>query len=383
MRARLPEWTWSACAIGAIILGSFFPGPQRAAISDLPQPHPMVSFFFLTLASVIFVLLRHRSPMFAMVGTAITFMMSAWLYLPSLGAGIAVTICAYALAEKWSRTYTFAATAAVVLPLLLLAVGLTGWQGIDVRVFPVAAAVAFSAALGDSDRSRREYLDEILDRAERAEKTREAEAQRRVTEERLRIARDLHDTVAHQISVISLNAGVASSATSDPRAQVALSNIRTASRSALSEISGLLQYLRTDEHTRPPTDFSPEADPHQRAPQPGLSDLSTLTKGVNVIIDGDLTRVTGAADVAAYRVTQEALTNARKHGTGTPDLTIRVNDDLTITVVNTRREIAGEGTGLGLIGIRERVNALGGTVKAGPERDRYTLTAHLPLTREP
>lgn len=432
---RLPAWLGDALIVGAIVLGSLFPGPSRPLLPYWTGPHPLVSISLLMIASIIFVLIRHDWPMVALLGTLLAFVLATRLYVNSIGPGIALVICAYTLAERWPRRRAFAASATVVTLLLTLSMALANWDGFDIRVFTVGAAVAFAAALGDSDRNRREYLDEVLDRAEHAEQTREAEAQRRVTEERLRIARDLHDTVAHQISVISLNAGVASAGTTDPRAQAALANIRTASRSALSEISALLKYLRTDEadeHPRTPSGIaaSPDTPPSgavssnpdtavqfgppsppvprvnahdvvvapsgivigegpprtpsqlpQHAPQPGLANLGELTDGVECVVDGDLTRVTGPTDVAAFRVIQEALTNARKHGTGTPLLQVSVEGDLELRVEN-RRGTVGVGTGFGLIGIRERVAALGGTVETGPDGDRYVLTAHLPLTRE-
>ena len=94
--------------------------------------------------------------------------------------------------------------------LVLLALAVAGWDSLDTRVFQIGAALAIAAALADSARSRHAYLRQVEDRAERAEQTRELEARRRVADERLRIARDLHDTVAHQISVINLHAGAAS-----------------------------------------------------------------------------------------------------------------------------------------------------------------------------
>ncbi len=254
-----------------------------------------------------------------------------------------------------------------------------------------ALAVAFAAAAGDGARHRRAYIEAITERAERAERTREAEARRRVSEERLRIARDLHDTVAHQIAVISLNAGVASSAldTNPERARTALVTIRGASRTVLTEIGDLLNLLRADEPDGAPT-----------APQHGLEHLDVLlgqfaTSGLGVQrrVEGDLSRVTGAADLVAYRLIQESLTNAHKHGAEhRADLLLQTTGDtLRIVVTNpvpadgaahraaTDRPV---GAGVGLLGMRERVASVRGTVTAGVAPGGWTVTASIPLPKE-
>ena len=277
-----------------------------------------------------------------------------------------------------------AATAVAVAALSIYAARETGF---DPRVFQFAVSVAFAAAVGDATRSRREYIEAITERAERAERTREAEAQRRVAEERLRIARDLHDAVAHQIAVISLNAGVASASMMKrpERAQEALTLIRGAARTVLGEIGDLLNVLRAGED---PTD---EPAP----PQPDLSRIDDLVRAfaavgmrVTVRTEGDITAVTGSTAIVAYRVLQEALTNAHKHGAeGRAHVLVEAgHDTLRLTVTNPvgvkRPEARTNGGGHGLLGIRERVAAVHGSVETIPGAGSFRLTATLPLTKE-
>jgi signal transduction histidine kinase len=258
----------------------------------------------------------------------------------------------------------------------------------DPRMVQFTLAVAFAAAAGDATRSRREYIVAVTERAERAEQTREAEARRRVSEERLRIARDLHDTVAHQIAVISLNAGVASSSLESPeRAQEALSTIRSASRTVLGEIGDLLALLRTE-----------DPDAGTTAPPSGLGRLDELVEqfaqsglSVHLRVEGDPGHVSGAADLVAYHVIQEGLTNALKHGTDhRAHVLVEVADEhVTVVVTNPTipaahdaRRDAAAGAGHGLIGLRERVASVRGVVETGTTAGGYRLAATLPLAKE-
>ena len=225
----------------------------------------------------------------------------------------------------------------------------------------------------------------MTERAERAERSREVEARRRVAEERLRIARDLHDTVAHRISVISLNAGVASQALESrpEKAREALGTIRSAARGVLSEISDLLTHLRSEEDPAAPT-----------RPQWGMGDLPELVARmeaagleIDLRVDGELEQVDGTAGQVGYRVVQEGLTNAHKHGRR-HGVRVRIavgSSSLRIEVLNRIEPLSsgrGEVTGdqLGLLGVRERVASAGGTVEAGLAGMDFRLLVELPLT---
>ncbi|MGW7416259.1 histidine kinase [Streptomyces sp. NPDC054863] len=233
--------------------------------------------------------------------------------------------------------------------------GLFAWTGIG-------------ASAGDAVRSRRAFIDAIRERAERAERTREEEARRRVAEERLRIARDLHDVVAHHIALVNVQAGVAAHVM-DKRpdlAKEALAHVREASRSALGELRATVGLLRQSGDPQAPTE-----------PAPGLGVLDGLLDTFrNAGLPVELARTDGgplaaSVDLAAYRIIQEALTNVRKHAG--PDAkaevsVVRAGASIEVTVVDDGTETPppeADG-GHGLIGMHERVGALGGTLSAGP-----------------
>ncbi|WP_107416314.1 sensor histidine kinase [Streptomyces sp. CdTB01] len=235
----------------------------------------------------------------------------------------------------------------------------------------IAAWVAAIVALAELARVRREQW--ARDRAERAQA-----ARRRADEERLRIARELHDVLAHSISVINVQAGVGLALldTDPEQARSALTTIKAASKEALGEVRQVLDTLRT------PGDAP-------RAPAPGLDRLPELVQqaasaGLTVDVEGEPPRLAPGTDLAAFRIVQEALTNVVRHsgsrharvrvGHDTGTLRLRIDDDGPATGAD-----AG-GSGNGLAGMRERAAALGGTIEAGPRPDGgYRVLAVLPL----
>nr|WP_277987190.1 histidine kinase [Microbacterium esteraromaticum] len=232
-------------------------------------------------------------------------------------------------------------------------------------------------ALADAARTRRAYTDELRLRALRAEQTREAEAARAVAEDRLRIARDLHDSVAHRISVMSLSAGVASSTLeSNPQAaQEALSTIRSASRAVLTDIGALLGSLR--EQTVVGLASLDEL----------VGDFATAGLEVDVRVDGDVAALPAPVDVLAYRVVQEGLTNAMKHGDGDARLGITVTpEQVRVEVRNrvgrTAPTHTSVGASYGLLGMRERVEEAGGMLEADRVGDEHALSVRVPLAAQ-
>ncbi|WP_234311909.1 sensor histidine kinase [Streptomyces griseus] len=233
-----------------------------------------------------------------------------------------------------------------------------------------AAWVVAIVAVSELARTRREQW--ARERAERAQA-----ARRRADEERLRIARELHDVLAHSLSVINVQAGVGLALLdSDPeQARTALTTIKSASKEALGDVRQVLGTLRT------PGDAP-------RAPVPGLDRLPELVEqaaraGLTVEVDGEPPNLPPGTDLAAFRILQEALTNVVRHsgsrharvrldhGDGT--LRLRVDDDGPATGTD-----AG-GSGNGLAGMRERAAALGGTIEAGPRPDGgFRVLAVLP-----
>ncbi|MCX5382586.1 sensor histidine kinase [Streptomyces sp. NBC_00083] len=206
------------------------------------------------------------------------------------------------------------------------------------------------------------------------------ESERRLTEERLRIARDLHDLLAHSITLIGVRTSVAAhvlTATPDrlDRAGLAaaLDSIADTCREARAELRTTLTVLRADEH----------------GPLPDLTGLPDLARsaGADLAVDTTGTRVPPAVGAAAYRIVQESLTNAVRHAG--PDATIRVRVEtggpaLRVTVTDDGHGPAATGTGFGILGMRERARSVGGTLDAGPHPDGgFQVTAHLPLPPSP
>jgi signal transduction histidine kinase len=237
--------------------------------------------------------------------------------------------------------------------------------------------------LGEALRSRHALAHEAELRASQAERTRHEEAQRRVAEERLRIARELHDVLAHTVAVINVQAGVAAHVLDQQpeQAREALNHIKTASRATLQELRALVGVLREDGARAP------------LAPAPGLAaldDLVATVRDAGLTVDVADTRRNGplpaTVDVAAYRILQESLTNAIKHAGGAAVRVTIAQDTagLELEVTNNGGEglpasIAG-GLGHGVSGMRERAAALGGSLEAGPLPDGgFRVHATLPL----
>ncbi|MCX5396828.1 sensor histidine kinase [Streptomyces sp. NBC_00102] len=237
-------------------------------------------------------------------------------------------------------------------------------------------------AVGDAVRSRRELLVSYQERAEYAEATRDEEARRRVVAERMRLARELHDVVTHHLTLVNAQAGVAAHLVRQDAelAERALGQIHDTSRAALDELRAVVGLLRqTDDSDQP------------LAPAPGLRDLPALLDSfrhaglrVEARHDGPPATLPPLADLAAYRVVQEAMTNARKH-------VVDARVSVAVAVHPTHLEVSvtddggtgpgqGPGTGLGLISLTERVRATGGTLRTGPRKSGgFGVHALLPL----
>ncbi|MFD7665663.1 sensor histidine kinase [Streptomyces sp. NPDC059788] len=238
-------------------------------------------------------------------------------------------------------------------------------------------AMAASCTAGLLSRERREHAVAL-----RAQEVAEA-----VTAERLRIARELHDMVAHSIGVIAIQAGVGSRViqTQPAQAREALRAIEATSRQTLSGLRRTLVSLRQDDRAATTSQQSP------LAPSPGLADLerlaaATADAGVRVDVrrSGEQRPVPAEIDLSAYRIVQEALTNVVRHaGTGRCRVAIDYGDEeLSVEVVDDGRGATGNGSahGFGIIGMRERVALLGGHLSAGPRPEGgFRVTARLPL----
>jgi signal transduction histidine kinase len=256
-------------------------------------------------------------------------------------------------------------------------------HSVDELVFiPLEFAIAWVA--GFALRERVEQAEAAEMRAALAERERDAAARIAVAEERARIARELHDVVAHAVSVMVLQVGAVRHKLPDAQAEDrdALGDVERAGRTALAEMRQLLAAMRRD------------GDEAELVPQPGLDGLDALLKEieraglpVELHLAGDAVALPRGIDLSAYRIIQEGLTNALKHAHA-PDVDVTVRyrpDGLEIEVRdNGQGASANDGLGHGLVGIRERVKIYGGEMTAGSENgDGFVLRARLPLTGSP
>ncbi len=339
------------------------------------------------------VAVRRRWPLPALVVSAAAAESYMALYRGQTGmlVMLAPLIAVYTVAERGDRRRGLAIGGLAVAALGVVH-GLLKPSWMGPANLALVALGALAVAAGDSSRNRRAYLAEAEQRAARAEHERDADARRRVTEERLRIARDLHDSVGHHLALISVQSAVADRllGTAPERAHEALSHVQAASRSALEELGDTIGLLREAGEPAAPTQPTPGLD--------GLTELvaSFRASGLNIeeYVGGTVRRLAPAASLTAYRVIQESLTNICKHA-GVPGARLRLAYEraaLHITIDDNGSAglqrpggaapggaAAGRG-GHGIIGMRERVTAVGGAFQAGPRPGGgFRVSATLPL----
>ncbi|WKX71800.1 sensor histidine kinase [Streptomyces sp. XD-27] len=265
----------------------------------------------------------------------------------------------------------------------------TAWQWFVVTAF-LTIPFVLAWVLGDSIRTRRAYYAQLEERAARLEKEREERSKMAVAAERARIARELHDVVAHNVSVMVVQAdGAAYVMDAAPeQARQALETISGTGRQALAEMRRLLGVLRTGEPSDS-TDYVPQPDVEQ------IDDLIEQVRGAGLVVDfrveGSPRPLPSGVELTAYRIVQEALTNTRKHGGPDVEASVRLtyfDDGLGLLVEDdgrgAQREMyedgGADGQGHGLIGMRERVGMVGGTLDAGPRPGGgFRISALLPL----
>ncbi|MEV4976320.1 sensor histidine kinase [Streptomyces scopuliridis] len=315
---------------------------------------------------------RRRAPMPVLLCTGGLTLLDLFTGDPPAPVVFSAVIALYTVGAHTDRPTTWRVGLATMGVLTAVAMLLSPEPWYAQQNLSIFAWTGMAGAAGDAVRSRRGFIDAIRERAERAERTREEEARRRVAEERLRIARDLHDVVAHHIALVNVQAGVASHVMDKrpDQAKEALAHVREASRSALNELRATVGLLRQSGDPAAPTE-----------PAPGLAHIDGLldtfrNAGLPVEFAANGAGAPGsslpaAVDLAAYRIIQEALTNVRKHA-GQPAKAevsvVRVGATIEITVLDDGKGTGepADGGGHGLIGMRERVTALGGTLTAGP-----------------
>ncbi|MGY0023450.1 sensor histidine kinase [Streptomyces sp. cg35] len=358
----------------AMVAGSFVDpnGPDGMYVWGARTPGGL-SLLLMVLGAAALVF-RRLAPMYVLAATATVSVVELATGEPRAPVVMSAVVALFTVAATTDRPTTWRvglATMAVLTGVAMLVGPLPWYAQENLGIF---AWTGMAAAAGDAVRSRRAFVDAIRERAERAERTREEEARRRVAEERLRIARDLHDVVAHHIALVNVQAGVAAHVMDKrpDQAKEALSHVREASRSALNELRATVGLLRQTGDPEAPTE-----------PAPGLDRLDDLVDTfrhaglpVEVARAASAPALPAAVDLAAFRVVQEALTNVQKHAG--PDAkaevsVVRVGADVEISILDNgpgadpkSPHRLDENGGHGLLGMRERVTALGGTLTAGP-----------------
>jgi signal transduction histidine kinase len=375
-----------ALGIGAIqVAGSWV--SERFGHSPVWRPLDAWAYLLLA-AGPLSLLFRRRWPLAVLAVTLACGLAYAGRVYPEGPSSLAVYPALWTVALTLPRRVAWlaaTAAAAVVAGTELFLYDDTMFDG-----EPLYAAVTVFAAMwwGEAVRARRAYVAELRDRAERAERTREEEARRRVHEERMRIARELHDVVSHTIGVISVQAGVAAHLLHrrPDKAADSLAAIRLASDEALGELHAMLGVLR---------DGDGGGSGAPLAPAPGLGELDVLVVQaagagveVRVSLEGRPRRLPPAVDLACYRVVQESLTNVARHAAASQaEITVSHDHDRVVVEVtdngNGGREAAGNGgggSGQGILGMRERARALGGSLEAGPRPGGgFRVRASLPV----
>jgi signal transduction histidine kinase len=344
----------------------------------------------LTLCATLPLVWRRRHPVLVLLVVVAAALTHAVMVFGGAGPLLGLLVSLYSVASYGSALAARVGLAAVLVfhPLVVLHDPKDlGWGDFILGAAMLTAAWVF----GDSRRVRRMHLATIEDRAARLERERDEQARIAARDERTRIAREMHDIVAHNVSVMVVQAGAARRMVArDPGAAAeAAGEVEATGRAALRDMRRVLGVLRSDDETARPLDGEAVA----LAPQPDLSDVPTLVSqcreaGLDVTVqcDGEVRPLPSGVELAAYRIVQEALTNTMKHA-GPARAVVRIvygHDDLTVVVGDNGRGPSFEPAtgGHGLPGMRERVAVYGGDLDAGARPGGgFRVRARLPLER--
>src|SRR5512132_1554145 len=383
---RLPASAWVFDSVLALVAA----GLATALFVPMPSSGLPRGMLALTYALVLLHTLplagRRRFPGTVLALVVASGLAGAALGLPPFFEGPAILVAVYSVAAYGGRWVSLAGLA--VAELGLAALQLTSFEFAEIEgLAPVGSMGILAAAwlLGHFAHNYRAYAAGLEERTTELEQAREELARRAVTEERLRLARELHDVVAHAMSVIAVQSGVGAHVADSRPGEVgkALAAIEVTSRAALTELRRLLGVLRQD------------GDPQASlAPVPGLANLEGLLAevaeaglAVRLRVEGAPSPLPAGVDLSAYRIVQEALTNVVKHaGPAHAQVTIRYRDqEVAVEVIDDGHGVAavagdgGKGTGHGLIGMAERVAAFGGDLEVGPRAGGgFRVVARLP-----
>ena len=357
---------------------------EASTTSSFTRSSDAVHTLLIVLMAVPLTLRRiYTTPVFVVI--LVAWAAARGLDYPGSPAAIAVAIAFYSVGAELSRKTSLRIGG-------FSAVLILGWTTIGVLTlesvaFPSLITTLISTVtpllLGREMHARRRQVEELRKRAERAEQDREEKARWAVADERTRIARELHDVVAHQMTVMILQAEGAHRVSNgaDPRVVEALQTISEAGHSVLAELRRTVGLLRTPE------------DKLETQPLPRLSDIGQLVSTiqgagvqVDLDIDGDVRPLSDGTELSAYRIVQESLTNTVRHGG--PGVTARVAikygpDQLDVLVSDDGRGAAADSrddVGHGIVGMRERIAVLGGEFEAGPHTGGgYRVHATIPV----
>jgi signal transduction histidine kinase len=382
---RLPVSAWAFDSALALVAASlpmaFFasmPAPSGVPVAMLALGYVLVLLHTLPLVA------RRRFP-----GAVLAVCVASGLAITALGVppsflGPAMPVAVYSVAAYGRRWVSLAGL--VVAELGLAAVWLTPAMLERSSFLFFMGFIAVAWVLGHFVGDRQVYAAQLEERTAELEEAREELARRAVVEERLRLARELHDVVAHAMSVIAVQSGVGAHVADSRPEEVgkALAAIEVTSRGALEELRRLLGVLRQDSEVQA-----------SLMPVPGLANLDSLLAevgkaglAVRVRVEGTPLQLPAGVDLSAYRIVQEALTNVVKHaGPAHAEVTIGYRDqEVTVEVTDDGRGAVPPasdgrvGTGHGLIGMRERVAAFGGDLQVGPHPGGgFRVAARLPL----
>jgi signal transduction histidine kinase len=321
------------------------------------------------------VILRRRFPVVAAIGAVLLSAVALGAPSVALGVWVLAEVVLFSLALRAPRGAVLAigaAHAVLLYPGAMVVFGLRPFEPLAL-VMPLwtAAVVSTSLAL----RGNRDYVGALEASTAAANAARESEVQRRLGDERLRIARDLHDAVAHTVSIVTIHAGVAERYLDRDaeKARESLRRVRSSARDVVAELQDILTVLRA-----PGAETVGDVE--------SVADLVAQAHRAGAAVEfrhDDLADIDRAVGVTVYRIVQESLTNARKHGSG--PITVDLRRDATavrVRVDNAMTSAPRIDGGFGLIGMRERAASVHGTFSAGEENGRFVVEAVLPEHRE-
>ena len=371
----MPSWLLDYGPIAFIVLE----GLAAIRIQSRVTHTPVAIMFLALVGSATALAARHRAPL--VVLAVLLAIASGINYGPVVT--LPVLLGVFTVAEYTDRTKVIAA-ALVAAGALSIAPLIHGDHLAFTGILSRFVAVGLAVAVGLYLRARADYVTGLQERAERLEREQELLAQRSVAEERLRIARELHDVVAHNVSLMVVQAqALAATRAGDQEQQTALAGVADLGREALSEMHRMLGVLRVQ-----------NGSGAEREPQPGVRDLSRLVEHTRetgletaLVVQGSARELPPGVDLSVYRIVQEALTNVIRHAEAS-HATVTLSyapEALEVTVLDDGAGPApvlnGSSGGHGLVGMRERVTLFGGQLETGPRAigAGFRVHASLPL----